>query len=211
MRGPSGASGCSAGSRSLFNPPSSLAMDPTDRVTELLVAAGDGDAAAFDELFPLVYDGSRVGSSPASGRATRSPPPTSSTRPTSSSCAWTASRGKAARSSSPSPLARCGTSSSTMRSGERPRSAVEGTSESRWGRSRRGGSAGQRRAGRARRARAARGHRRAAEPRGRVPLLRRNEHRGDRGGSRHLARLDQARDWVLARAWLNRELARGGA
>ena len=31
-------------------------MDPSDRVTELLVAARNGDAAAFDELFPLVYE-----------------------------------------------------------------------------------------------------------------------------------------------------------
>lgn len=31
-------------------------MNPSDRVTELLVAARHGDLAAFDELFPLVYD-----------------------------------------------------------------------------------------------------------------------------------------------------------
>ena len=31
-------------------------MDPSDRVTELLVAARNGSGAAFDELFPLVYD-----------------------------------------------------------------------------------------------------------------------------------------------------------
>jgi RNA polymerase sigma factor (TIGR02999 family) len=31
-------------------------MNPGDRVTELLVAAGNGDQAAFGELFPLVYD-----------------------------------------------------------------------------------------------------------------------------------------------------------
>ena len=31
-------------------------MDPSDRVTELLVAARNGNPAAFDELFPLVYD-----------------------------------------------------------------------------------------------------------------------------------------------------------
>jgi RNA polymerase sigma factor (TIGR02999 family) len=31
-------------------------MDPSDRVTELLVAARNGDPAAFDELFPLVYE-----------------------------------------------------------------------------------------------------------------------------------------------------------
>ena len=34
-------------------------MDPSDRITELLVAARDGNAAAFDELFPLVYDALR--------------------------------------------------------------------------------------------------------------------------------------------------------
>ena len=31
-------------------------MDASDRVTELLVAASNGNQAAFDELFPLVYD-----------------------------------------------------------------------------------------------------------------------------------------------------------
>jgi RNA polymerase sigma factor (TIGR02999 family) len=34
-------------------------MDPTDRVTELLVAARDGNPVAFGELFPLVYDALR--------------------------------------------------------------------------------------------------------------------------------------------------------
>jgi RNA polymerase sigma factor (TIGR02999 family) len=35
---------------------SSTEMDPSHRVTELLVAARNGNLAAFDELFPLVYD-----------------------------------------------------------------------------------------------------------------------------------------------------------
>jgi RNA polymerase sigma factor (TIGR02999 family) len=36
-----------------------MAMDPNHRITELLVAAGNGNAAAFGELFPLVYDALR--------------------------------------------------------------------------------------------------------------------------------------------------------
>jgi len=31
-------------------------MTPSDRITELLVAARDGDSAAYDALFPLVYE-----------------------------------------------------------------------------------------------------------------------------------------------------------
>jgi RNA polymerase sigma factor (TIGR02999 family) len=34
-------------------------MDASHRVTELLLAARAGDAAAYDELFPLVYDALR--------------------------------------------------------------------------------------------------------------------------------------------------------
>jgi RNA polymerase sigma factor (TIGR02999 family) len=34
-------------------------MAPHDRITELLVAARDGDAAAYDALLPLVYDALR--------------------------------------------------------------------------------------------------------------------------------------------------------
>lgn len=34
-------------------------MTPSDRITELLVAARDGDDAAYDALFPLVYDALR--------------------------------------------------------------------------------------------------------------------------------------------------------
>lgn len=34
-------------------------MDPSHRITELLVAARDGNRAAFDELFPLVYEALR--------------------------------------------------------------------------------------------------------------------------------------------------------
>jgi RNA polymerase sigma factor (TIGR02999 family) len=31
-------------------------VEPSGRITELLIAAGEGDHAAYDELFPLVYD-----------------------------------------------------------------------------------------------------------------------------------------------------------
>jgi RNA polymerase sigma factor (TIGR02999 family) len=31
-------------------------MNPSHRVTELIVAAGNGDASAYDQLFPLIYD-----------------------------------------------------------------------------------------------------------------------------------------------------------
>jgi ECF sigma factor len=60
-------------------------MMESHRVTELLVAATDGDAAAFQALFPLVYDALRRIAHrklQASERAIRWRPRISSTRRT---------------------------------------------------------------------------------------------------------------------------------